>query len=361
MYVKDQILSLQVYKPGKPSEVVMREYGLEKVIKLASNENPFGCSPKVMEALLSIQHKFAIYPDGEATMIRQKVASFLDVKENQLLFGSGADEVIQMISRALLTPAHNIVQATPTFSQYSHHAVIEGAEVRNVPLIHGVHDLEGMLDAMDNQTKIVWICNPNNPTGTYVNEQELSNFLARVPKHTFVVVDEAYYEYAIASDYPKTLPLLAQYENLIVLRTFSKAYGIASFRIGYGVASEQFIKEINISRLPFNTSMAAQVVATAALEDQPFIEQCIYRNREGLKKYVALCEAYGISYFSSQANFIFIELPNSQEVFQQLESKGYIVRSFPSGIRITIGTEEENDGLIQLLKPMFEQQALQRG
>ncbi|MGM9987397.1 MAG: histidinol-phosphate transaminase [Bacillaceae bacterium] len=361
MYVKDQILTLQAYTPGKPTEAVMKEHGLEKVVKLASNENPFGCSEKAMEALLSLQGKFAIYPDGDSIVLREKVASFLGVKPRQLLFGSGADEVIQMLSRALLTPTHNIVQATPTFSQYSHHAVIEGAEVRNVPLVNGTHDLDAMLDAIDENTKIVWVCNPNNPTGTYVNTEQLEVFLAKVPSSVFVVIDEAYYEYAVAEDYPQTLPLLDKYDNVIVLRTFSKAYGLASFRVGYGVASETLMEEINIARLPFNTSMAAQVVATAVLDDQAFIEKCVTENRNGLAKYVAFCEEHGIKYYPSQANFIYMEVNNSRELFAQLEKKGYIVRAFPAGIRITIGTEEENEGLLKELEEVWRQQAVQRG
>jgi len=353
MYVKPQILTLQAYKPGKPSEVVMREYGLDKVVKLASNENPFGCSPKVFEELRNVVSKFAIYPDGATEILSEKVANFLGVAPNQLIFGSGADEVIQMISRALLTKEHNIVQAALTFSQYSHHAVIEGAEVRSVPLVNGVHDLDEMLEQVDQNTKIVWICNPNNPTGTYINTRQLTAFLENVPSSTFVVVDEAYFEYVSASDYPKTISLLNKYENLVVLRTFSKAYGLASFRIGYGVANSKLIEEINIARLPFNTSMVAQVAAIASLEDQVFIQNCVQQNKKGMEQYTAFFDAYGIEYYPSQANFIYIPVSNSQEIFTRLESKGYIIRAFPNGIRITIGTAAENEGLILHLKAIL--------
>lgn len=199
-----------------------------------------------------------------------QVAKHLGVKTEQLLFGSGLDEVIQMISRALLHEGTNVVMANPTFSQYHHHAVIEGAEVREVPLKDGVHDLDAMLQQVDDQTKIVWICNPNNPTGTYVEKQKLLSFLESVPKSALVIMDEAYYEYAGAEDYPQTLPLLEKYENLMVLRTFSKAYGLAAFRIGYAVGNTELIGQLEVARLPFNTSTVAQSVALAALEDQAF-------------------------------------------------------------------------------------------
>lgn len=350
MYVKPQILTLQAYKPGKPSEVVMREYGLEKVVKLASNENPFGCSPKVLEAITNVVGKFAIYPDGATEELSAKLAQFLNVNSNQLIFGSGADEIVQIISRALLTKEHNIVAASSTFPQYAHHAVIEGAEVRSVPLIDGVHDLDGMLNQIDLNTKIVWICNPNNPTGTYINSNELEAFIEKVPSSTLIVVDEAYFEYVTATNYPNTISLIDKYSNLMVLRTFSKAYGLASFRIGYGVSNSKLIEELNIARLPFNTSMIAQTAAIVALEDRNFINSCVEENKKGMEQYTTFFNENGIKYYPSQANFIFVPLENSQEIFKELESKGFIIRPFPTGIRITIGTAAENEGLITLLK-----------
>lgn len=239
-------------------------------MKLASNENPFGCSARVTEALTSLASQYALYPDGYAFKLRTKIAEHLGVKAEQLLFGSGLDEVIQMISRALLHEGTNVVMANPTFSQYHHHAVIEGAEVREVSLKDGIHDLDAMLEQVDEKTKIVWICNPNNPTGTYVEKQKLLSFLESVPKSALVIMDEAYYEYAEAEDYPQTLPLLEKYENLMVLRTFSKAYGLAAFRIGYAIGDAKLIGQLEVARLPFNTSTVAQSVALAALEDQAF-------------------------------------------------------------------------------------------
>jgi histidinol-phosphate aminotransferase len=350
MNIKSQIKNLQLYNPGKPIELIKNNYGLERVVKLNANENPFGCSSKVFESLQTISEQFAIYPDGPGEALSQKVAEFLSVQSEQLLFGSGADEVIQMLSRGLLESKHNIVQATPTFSQYEHHAIIEGAEVRNVPLVNGVHDLNEMLKQVDEQTKIVWVCNPANPTGTYVNQTELENFLQSVPQSTYVVVDEAYVEYATAEDFPNTISFLQQFDHVIILRTFSKVYGLASFRIGYGIGHPDLMAELNKVRLPYNTSLTAQIAAMAALEDQGFIKECVSKNSEGLQQYIDFCETYGISYFPSQTNFIYLEIENSKEIFEKLESKGFIVRHFPNAIRITIGKHSDNEELINYLK-----------
>ncbi|MFD3446102.1 histidinol-phosphate transaminase [Microbacteriaceae bacterium 4G12] len=361
MNVKQQLLALRAYTPGKSIEEVKIQYGLEKIVKLASNENPFGCSSKVSEAMTSLSDKFALYPDGAAAVLREKVAHRLGVQPNQLLFGSGLDEVIQMISRALLREGTNVVMAAPTFSQYRHHAVIENAEVREVPLKDGQHDLQEMLQVVDQDTRIVWICNPNNPTGTYVNEQELRAFLDVVPKTALVIIDEAYYEYATAKDYPQTIPLLETYENLMILRTFSKAYGLAAFRLGYGIANPKLIGQLEVTRLPFNTSTIAQIAGLAALDDGEFLQYCINKNREGLGFYYEFLEKHNIPYYSSQANFIFIEIGKTgDDVFQALLEKGYIVRSgaglgLPKGVRITVGKEEDNQQVMSLLKEIIEQ------
>lgn len=355
MKVKKQLEGLSPYKPGKPIEEVKEEFGLKNVIKLASNENPFGCSPSVKGAIEGVLDKLAIYPDGYAAIIRRDVANHIEVKETELIFGNGSDEVIQILCRALLEEGTNTVCAVPSFPQYKHNAVIEGAEVREVLLQDGIHDLEAMLEQIDENTKIVWVCNPNNPSGTYVNETEFKRFLAKVPKDVLVVSDEAYYEYVVADDYPHTLPLLDEYENLMVLRTFSKAYGLASLRIGYGVANERLIAKIDPAREPFNTTMLAQVAATAALSDQDFIENCKSKNRDGLEQFYQFCDEMNLPYYPSQGNFILIDcLRPGNDVFNHLLKCGFIVRSgealgFPTFIRITIGSFEQNEAIINEL------------
>ncbi|MBM7645134.1 histidinol-phosphate aminotransferase [Scopulibacillus daqui] len=350
MLVKNQILSLQAYQPGKSVEEIKKDYGLAKIVKLNSNENPYGCSPKAAEALARSSSQCAVYPDGQAMNLRTKAASHLGVNEDQIIFGAGLDEVIQIISRALLTPESNVVMASPTFSQYKLHAVIEGAEIRETATVNGHHDLESMLSQIDSQTRIVWICNPNNPTGTYINETSLKDFISRVPKETLVVIDEAYYEYVTAEDFPHSVKLLENNENVMVLRTFSKAYGLAGLRVGYGIGSSSFIQKLEVTRLPFNTSRTAQIAAEAALEDQNFIKECVKINEKGLKALEAFCEEHQINYYPSQANFIFLKTDNGAKLYELLLQKGYIARLFPDGLRITIGTEEENEQLLSDFK-----------
>lgn len=351
--VNRELLTLKAYSPGKSSEEVKREYGLTKIVKLASNENPYGSSPLVREAISSLEN-FAVYPDGAAVALREKVAKLLEVDEHQLIFTSGLDELIQIISRAMLSEDSNTVMAAETFSQYRHHAVIQKAEIREVPLKDGCHDLNAMAAQIDDRTQVVWICNPNNPTGTYVNREELQAFLKMVPPHALVVLDEAYYEYAAADDYPDTIPLLDRYKNLLIMRTFSKAYGLAAFRIGYGIADAGLIKQLDVARLPFNTSALAQTAAIAALQDQTFVEKCVSENVNELQKFYDICKRHNFEYYPSQGNFIFIRIPGkeSADVFQYLLEKGFVVRPFPNGIRITVGTKEQNEELFQLLEKM---------
>lgn len=348
--MKKRILDLQPYKPGKSPEDIKREYNIDKVIKLASNENPYGCSPHVETAVLSSLHDTATYPDGYATELRKKVSDHLNVNENQLLFGSGVDEVIQIISRVLLCEGDNIITANETFPQYKHHAIIEGAEVREIPLDNGSFNLDEMFQAIDDRTKIVWICNPNNPSGTYLNEETLVRFLEKVPPEIVVVLDEAYYEYVTADDYPNSIPLLTHFNHLIVLRTFSKAYGLAAFRIGYAVGNAQLIEKINIARLPFNTSTFAQQAALAALEDQDFVKECVRKNAECLRDFEQTLQRLNVEYYPSQANFIFVRMASPMELFNFFLKKGYIVRPFPNGVRITIGTKEQNKEVLAALE-----------
>ncbi|WP_413380523.1 histidinol-phosphate transaminase [Alkalihalobacillus sp. 1P02AB] len=360
MQIKGQLLGLPSYQPGKPIEEVKKELGLERVIKLASNENPYGASHNAKKAIQDALESLAVYPDGYAAAVREKVARFLNVRKEQLIFGNGSDEVIQFLCRALLTPESNTVTADPTFSQYKLNATIEGAEIKEVPLIDGVHDLEGMLSAIDENTKIVWVCNPNNPTGTYVGEERFLQFLNQVPKDVLVVSDEAYVEYVDADDYPDTIPLLEQHPNLVVLRTFSKAYGLASLRIGYGVANEQFIRSLDPVRPPFNNTNLAHVAASAAIDDQAFIMSCVEKNKLEMAKFVAFCERYELSYFPSQTNFLLVDFKRKgNDVFDFLLRQGVIVRSgealgYPSYARITIGTEEENEYLFSALEKLLQ-------
>ena len=361
---KQQINGMKAYKPGKPMEEVQREFGLDTVVKLASNENPYGFSPKVKAVLNNDDTNHAIYPDGYAQSLRTAIANFLNVKESQLLFGNGSDDLIAIVTRALLYPGVNTVMATPSFSQYSHNAVIEGAAIKEVPLKDGKHDLQEMLKAIDENTSIVWVCNPNNPTGTIVSDEELQNFLKEVPSDVLVVLDEAYYEYVDSPQYKDTLHFINEYSNVIIMRTFSKAYGLASFRVGYAIAPEEVIAKLEPIRPPFNNTILSQKLAQIALEDQVFIEQCKEQNEIGKKQYETFCEKHGLHYYPSQTNFILFEIKaDSDVIFSEMMKRGFIIRSgnalgAPGYIRVTIGTEEQNRKFLSLLEEVLHEQGV---
>lgn len=358
---KKEIENLKAYQPGKTIDDVKKIYGLESIVKLSSNENPFGFSPRVEEYLKKAEFTYSVYPDGYAQKLRTSLADHLGVKENQVILGNGSDEVIQMIARALLQKGTNTVIPSPTFPQYKHNAVIEGAEVREVELnAEGKHKLDKMLEAIDENTSVVWLCSPNNPSGEYITERELTTFLDNVPSHVLTVLDEAYFEYVTAFDYYDSIQLLKKYPSLLVTRTFSKAYGLAGLRVGYGIANEEIISKLEPIREPFNNNIVAQGAAAAALTDQAFIDQCRQDNRKGMEMYYELCEETGLKYIPSQANFIVIDFGiDGDEVFQYLLSKGYIVRSgkalgYPTSIRITVGSPDQNKGLADTIRGFLD-------
>lgn len=361
MEAKQQLKSLTPYKPGKNVEDVKKELGLKKIVKLASNENPFGPPPAAKQAIEREMSQLAVYPDGYAAVLREKTARFVGVDPENLVFGDGSDEVIQMICRAYLTPDSNTIMPTPSFPQYKHNAVVEGAEIREVPVRDGRHDFEKMAEAVDEKTKIVWLCMINNPSGEYTRHSELVSFLENLPSDVLVVCDEAYYEYVVAEDYSDSLSLLSQYPNLVITRTFSKAYGLAALRVGYGIASSDVVASLESIRQPFNTSRIGQLAAAAAIDDQDYIEECRSINRDGLQQFYNFCETFGLSYYPSQGNFILIDFKRSgDEVFDYLLKQGYIVRSgtvlgYPTAVRITIGSNEQTKDIIECLSAWLKQ------
>ncbi|MFS0781387.1 histidinol-phosphate transaminase [Bacillus sp. 1P06AnD] len=359
---KQKIIGLNSYQPGRTIDEVKKEYGLDKISKLASNENPYGYSPLVSEALRQGTTHFELYPDGAASNLKQALSKYTGLPKSQLILGNGSDDLLSIISRSLLQPGNNTVMAAPSFSQYKHNALVEGTEIREIPLIDGKHDLNAMLAAIDEETAVVWVCTPNNPTGVYITESELIPFLEAVPEDVLVVLDEAYREYVVADDYPDSLELIKQYPNVIALRTFSKIYGLASFRVGYGYGNEAIISQLEPVRQPFNVNTLGQAVAEIALEDQSFISQCSSLNRKGMEKLYAFCEEEGLHYFPSQANFILMDVKkDANEAFEYLMSKGFIIRSgqalgYPTYIRVTVGTEEETEGFLSELRGFLEKQ-----
>ncbi|WP_163855721.1 histidinol-phosphate transaminase [Paenibacillus elgii] len=365
MQPKQNIVHLPVYQPGKPIDEVKRELGLTEVIKLASNENPFGCSPKAKEAIAAMLDQVSIYPDGGAVELTNAVAGKLGVQPNQIIFGLGSDEVILMIARAFLTPEDETITAYPTFPQYKHNAEVEGAKVIEVPVdANGKHDLQAMLGKVNSRTKIVWICNPNNPTGTMLNEAEITAFLEAVPKNVMVVLDEAYAEYNVSGQYPDSVKLLEKHNNVVVLRTFSKIYGLASLRIGYGVGHPDVVRSINQVREPFNTTSFAQKAALAAVNDDAFIESCREANAQGIRKLTTKFVELGLPYFDAHGNFIMVDVKrDGGAVFQGLLRRGIIVRhdpswGYPTMIRVTVGSEEQNNKFLGALEQVLSEVAV---
>jgi len=364
MQPKPNIVHLPVYQPGKPIEEVKRELGLTDVVKLASNENPFGCSPKAIEAIRRELDNVSIYPDGAAVELTAALAGKHGVSPDQVIFGAGSDEVILMIARAFLLPGDENIVADQTFPQYRHNIEIENGVVIEVPLVNGKHDLDGMLAKVGPKTKIVWICNPNNPTGTIVTHDEVERFLSSVPAGVMVVLDEAYCEYIEDPSYPDSLALLRKYPNLVLLRTFSKIYGLASLRIGYGIGRAEVIRAINQVREPFNTSRFGQAAALAALADEEFVERCRRANREGIAYLQKEFDRLGLPYFPAYGNFIMVDVKRpAGEVFEALLRKGIIVRAghrhYPTHVRITVGSAEQNAMAVAALQAVLQEIAAQ--
>lgn len=348
--MKEQIQQLSAYQPGLSPRALKKEFGLDiDLHKLASNENLYGPSPKAKEAIKEHVDEVLYYPETGAPTLRKKIADTLNIDENRILFGAGLDEVILMISRAVLTPGDKIVTSQATFGQYYHNAIVESAEVVQVPLKENDQfDLDGVLNEIDEDTALVWICNPNNPTGTYVTHEELEAFLEKVPSNVPVLVDEAYFEFVTADDFPDTLKLQEKFPNAFLMRTFSKAYGLAGLRVGYVIATKEAIHNYNIIRPPFNVGRLSEYAAVAAFEDQDYLKEIQKRNAEERAKFFEIPESK--HFFDSQTNFIFVNTKRPKELYEALLKVGCITREFPIGVRITIGFPKQNDKMIEVLK-----------
>ncbi len=357
---REAIYKIKPYVPGKPVEEVERELGIKNVLKLASNENPLGPSPKAVEALKQSASGVNFYPDGNCFYLKEALAEKLHCSLTELIVGNGSDEVLSFITAAYLNPGEEIIMGSPSFSEYDFAAKVMGGETIKVPLINYTHDLEGMAKAVTAKTKIIFVCNPNNPTGTMVDGNQVAQFMSKVPNHVLVVFDEAYYEYVENSDYPDTLGYVREGRNVIVLRTFSKIYGLAGLRIGYGVAPEGIISDLNRVREPFNVNILSQKAALAALGDYDFLQKSKKINLEGKEMLYQALGELGLEFIPTEANFIFINAGvDSQELFKKLLQKGVIIRTgdifnHPTFIRLTVGQEEENKRVIRALREVLE-------
>lgn len=359
MKCRNEILNIKPYIPGKGIEEVRKEYGLKDIIKLASNENPLGASPKAILAIEEQMSNLGLYPDGHCVKLRAKLSEQLNVKSEQIIVGNGSDEVLKLIGEAYLEPSDEVIIADPTFSEYSFVSNLMGATIKAVKLNDYRHDLDAMRLAVTNKTKIVFICNPNNPTGTIVSEEELIEFLDSVSQEIMIVIDEAYFEYVTDEQYPDTINLLDKYPNIIITRTFSKVHGLAALRIGYGIASQEIISNLNRVKEPFNVNSLAQVAAFASLEDQQHLTETLALNQEGLEYLYSEFDQLGLEYVATETNFILVNVKEEASLLaQKLLKKGIIIRSaHPFGltnyIRVTTGTMDQNRLFIAALKEVL--------
>ncbi len=348
------------YPPGKPIEEVQREFGLKEVIKLASNENPLGPSPKALKAMAAAAREMNLYPDGAGYYLKRGIAKRLGVGEDEIILGNGSDEITLFLALCYLGPGRSIVTSDYAFVRYRMAAELMNARAKLVPMRDFRHDTAALGKAVDDSTVLLFLDNPCNPTGAMTTRRELARLLADVPRRVLVVVDEAYYEYACGdADYPDTLALRRKHPNLIVTRTFSKAYGLAGLRIGYGIARKEVVADLERVRPPFNTNRMAQAAALAALSDSGHLKKSVANNEHGKKYLAGEFRKLGLRFIPTWANFILVDLSprgiSGSELYEKLLRRGVIVR--PMGgyglktfVRISIGTGEENRRLAEALK-----------
>ncbi|HWL16485.1 MAG TPA: histidinol-phosphate transaminase [Opitutus sp.] len=352
--VRPGVLSQPVYEPGKPIDYVARELGLDPatIVKLASNENPLGPSPAAVAAATAALRHGALYPDGGCFALREKLAAVRGLAPDQFVIGNGSNELIELLGHVFLGPGDEVVMATPAFVVYKLVALLFGATPVEVPLREFRHDLPAIAAAITPRTKLVFVCSPNNPTGTANTEAELLAFARALPDHVVLVLDEAYAEYVEAA--PDLRPLLAEGRRVICLRTFSKIHGLASLRVGYGYAAPELAGLLNRVRQPFNVNAIAQAAAVAALDDRAFAEQCARQNRAGLAQLEEGFRRLSLPFVPSVANFILVRVGEGGRIFDALQRRGVIVRPMApyqlgEWIRVTVGTGEQNARFLESL------------
>ncbi len=358
--VADYIKKLVPYVPGKPIEELERELGVKDSIKVASNENPLGPSPKAVQAIKDSLDKINRYPDGNATTLKQKLSQKLGVSPEMIVTGNGSNEVLELLAATFMRPGDHAVVSEHAFVVYDLAVDSRGFEKTVVPPGKNFgHDLEAMAEAVQENTRIIFIANPNNPTGTYADKQQVDRLLESIPDHVIVAIDEAYYDYVNEPDYPDAVELVKSGADVVATRTFSKLYGLAALRIGYGVMSEEKAGYVNRVRQPFNTNMLAQAAAEAALDDLDFVERVKGLNKEGMNYLEKEFKRLGIEYVPSVANFILFKAPgDAGELYEKLLRKGVITRPMqgyrlPQWMRVTTGVQEENQRFIQAMEELL--------
>ena len=351
LHVHSDIAALSPYVPGKPIEELKRELGLTRVIKLASNENPLGPSPKAMAVINDGVATLHRYPDGGAFRLREAIADRWKVSADQVILGNGSDEILSFLARTFLAPGDEAVMADQTFVIYKMEVMAAHGKAVVVPLVQWRHDVTAMADAITERTRLLFLCNPNNPTGTMVSADEVTSLLARVPEHVVVVFDEAYFEYVRSAEFPDSMAYVKQGRNAIVLRTFSKIYGLAGLRIGYGVTTPEIANFLNRVRPPFNANSLAQLAALAALDDDEHVANSRAVNQAGMDQVVNGLQALGFAPIASETNFVYVDVGrDGRRIFEALLRLGVIIRHIEGRmIRITIGQAEENTAFLTAL------------
>ena len=356
--VNPSVLTQPVYEPGKPIEDVARELGLDpaSIDKLASNENAFGPSPKAIEAAKRALAEGQLYPDGGCVVLRQKLAARHGLTPSQITVGNGSNELLELVGHVFLRPGDEVVMGLPAFAVYKLVTLLFGAKPVEVPLANQRHDLDAMLRAITPRTRVVFIASPNNPTGTANTEAELLRFVRALPPHVVAVYDEAYAEYL--DNPPDLRPLIAEGRPVLCLRTFSKIFGLAALRVGYGYASVEMTSLLNRVRQPFNVNAIAQAAACAALEDTEFATHARVENKTGLAQLESGFRKLGLDFVPSVANFILVKVGDGAKTFDALQRRGVIVRpvkgyGLPEWLRVTVGTAKQNDRLLRELKSVL--------
>ena len=353
------VRALAPYKAGTSIDEVRERFGLERIIKLASNENPLGSSPKAMEALAHLD-RLNLYFDDAHVALKDKIAARYELSSQNVILGHGSNELVSLIAETHLEPGDEAVMATPSFLLYRLAATVRGASVIEVPLRDGVHDLDAMLAAVSERTKVLFICDPNNPTGTAIAAEQWERFVDRIPNDVLLVIDRAYGEY-MDPGAPEVMTFVKRRPRTLVLRTMSKIYGLAGLRFGYGYGDAQSIGWLERVRLPFNVSRPAALGAWGALDDAAFVERSIHINARGKAFLLEAFARLGLRSYPTQANFIAVEVPiDATRAYEELLQRGIIVRSgdalrLPGWLRVTIGTPDENTAFIEALEALVGQ------
>ncbi len=360
------IQKLKPYQPGKPISELEREYGVTNIIKLASNENPLGCGKKAKQAIEKEIAEISLYPDGNGFELKSAISEKFNVEQSKVTIGNGSNEILELVARVFLTPEYNAVFSQYSFAVYPIVTQAVGAAMKIVPALAEDsdsplgHDLEAMLQAIDTNTRVVFLANPNNPTGTWIKKDQLFAFLKQVPANVIVVVDEAYLEYVEEDDYASALELVNDLPNLLVTRTFSKVYGLAGLRIGYSISGDEIANLLNRARQPFNVNSLAQAAAVAALADDEHVQHSVTTNTAGLRQLSAFFESQGLDYIPSVGNFICVKVGNkANEIYEGLLRAGVIVRpvdNYGMGeyLRITVGLPEQNQRMIDTITELMD-------